>query len=205
VDNKTKNRGRVTMKIQNEKIDRYAVLRWFHVMLIIVSAVLIFGGCSGGTATNSELENEELRSRVKELEQIADEKDAQIKRYEKEYELRNTLDIKVRKLLSALNSGIFSETEKELLNDTIVVKKDRLETPFENHSNELLFFQNKLDFEQVRQRFYHLDEQERFTTGYEVLSLSDDIQERIDSRAVLVFTFIENTSGWKLADIGIDR
>jgi len=193
------------MEIQNGKTDRYAVLRWFQIMLIIVSAVLVFSGCSGGTTANLELENEELKSRVKELEQIVDEKDAQIKRHEKEYELRNVLDIEVRKLLSALNSGIFSETEKKLFNDNIVVKKDRLETPFENHSNEVLFFQNKLDFEQVRQRFYHLNEQGRFITGYEVLSLSDDMQERIDSRAVLVFTFIENSSGWKLADIGIDR
>lgn len=135
-------------------MDRYAVLRWFPILLIVVAAVLVFGGCSGGTAANPELENEELRSRVKELEQIVDEKDAQIKRYEKEYELRNVLDIEVRKLLSALNSGTFGETEKELLNDSIVIKEDRLEISFENHSNEIPFFQNKLNFEQVRQRSY---------------------------------------------------
>ncbi|KUO60429.1 MAG: hypothetical protein APF84_16215 [Gracilibacter sp. BRH_c7a] len=191
--------------MQIGKIDRYAALRWFPITLIVLSAVLVFGGCSGGTAASLQLENKELKSKVNELEQIVHEKDAQIERYNKEYELRNILDMEARKLLSALNSGIFSKTEKELFHDNIVVKEDRLETPFENHRNEILFMQNKLDFEQVRQRFYHLDEQGRFITGYEVLFLSDNIQKRIDSRAVLVFTFIERPSGWKLADIGMDR
>lgn len=193
------------MEFPNGKTDKYPVLRWLPILLIVVAAVLVFGGCSKGTAINPKLESEELISKVKELEQIVAEKDAQIKQYEKEYELRNILDIEVRKLLSALNSGTFGETEKNILNDNIVIKEDRLEFSFENHSNEILFFQNKLDFEQVRQRFYHLDEQGRFITGYEVFSLSDDMQERIASRAVLVFTFIESPFGWKLADVGIDR
>ncbi|MFZ7102383.1 MAG: hypothetical protein ACOWWO_06970 [Peptococcaceae bacterium] len=193
------------MKISNGKIDRSPVLRWFPVILIIIAAVLVFGGCSGETAADQELEPEELKSRVKELEQIVAEKDARIKRYEKEYELRNVLDIAARKLLSALNSGRFGETEKELLNDSIVIKKDRLEISFENHGNEIPFFQNKLDFEKVRQRFYHLDEQGRFVTGYEAIDISDDPIELDSGRRVLVFTFIEKPSGWKLAFIGIDR
>ena len=193
------------MKVQKVKIDRYHVLRWFSILLIIVAAVLVFNGCSGETAANPKLENEGLKSRVQELEQIVAEKDAQIKLYEKEYELRNILDIEVRKLLSALNSGLFGEAEKDLLNDNIVIKEDRLETPFENHNNEILFFQNKLDFEKVRQRSYCLDEQGRFVTEYEVIDISDDIMELVASRRVLVFTFIEKPSGWKLADIGIDR
>lgn len=193
------------MRIQKGKIDRYHVLRWFSMLLIIVAAVIVFNGCSGETAANPKLENEGLKSRVQELEQIVAEKDAQIKLYEKEYELRNILDIEVRKLLSALNSGLFSEVEKDLLNDNIVIKEDRLETPFENHNNEILFFQNKLDFEKVRQRSYCLDKQGRFVTEYEVIDISDDIMELVASRRVLVFTFIEKPSGWKLADIGIDR
>ena len=79
-------------------------------------------------------------------------------------------------LLSALNSGIFSETEEDLLNENVIIEEDRLVFYFENHSNIVLFFQNKLDFEKVRQRFYCLDEQGRFITGYEFSMLSDDIE-----------------------------
>lgn len=50
-----------------------------------------------------------------------------------------------------------------------------------------------------------MDEQGRFITGYEAIDISDDIMELDASRRVLVFTFIEKPSGWKLADIGIDR
>jgi len=71
---------------------------------------------------------------------------------------------------------------------------------FNNDNNEIFFFQNKLDFERVRQRFYYLDEEGRFITGYEVFITSGDTQERDSSRSVLVFTFSEESSGWKLVD-----
>ena len=138
-----------------------------------------------------------------EPEYVIEEQKAQIEQYEKIYELRNVLDIETRKLLSALNSGMFGEDEKELLNDSIEIKEDRLEISFEGHNNEILFFQNKLDFEHVRQRDYDLDEQGRFNTGYEVV-FSDDTQEFNSNIKVLVFTYIESPSGWKLAHIGED-
>lgn len=138
-------------------------------------------------------------------EHVIEEQKAQIEQYEKVYELRNVLDIETRKLLSALNSGIFGEDEKELLNDSIEIKEDRLEISYEGYSHEIHFFQNKLDFEHVRQRYYLLDEQGRFITGYEVV-FSDDTQEFRGGGYIkeLVFTFIESPSGWKLAHIGED-
>lgn len=174
----------------------------FTVMAVLI--VLFLAGCSQEMGDDLQLENQKLRSRVKELELMVDEKDEQIERYKKEYELRNIMDIKVRQLLSALDSGIFSETEEDLLNENVIIEEDRLVFYFENHSNIVLFFQNKLDFEKVRQRFYCLDEQGRFITGYEFYMLSDDI-EGIGDRGVLIFTFIEEPSGWKIADIGTDR
>jgi len=193
------------VKKQTGKIDRCAVFRRSHIVFVLVSAVLVFGGCSGGKAANPNPENEELKFRVNELEQEVDEKDAQIKRYEKEYELRNILDIEARKLLSSLNAGIFGETEKDLLSDNMAVKEDRLEISFQDNDHEILFFQNKLDFESVRQRYYHLDERGEYITGYEVMNSSDDVNERISSRGVLVFTFVEEPSGWKLVNIDTDR
>lgn len=181
------------------------MFKWLRGFMMIMALVtIVLGGCSQ-QSDDFELENQELRSEVKELEQMIEEKNDQIERYKKEYELRNILDVEVRKLLSALNSGVFSENEEKLLHENIVIEEDRLVISFENYTNEILFFQNKLDFEWVRQRYYLLDDEGRFITGYEVLNISDDVEERIASRRVLVFTFIEESSGWELIDIGIDR
>lgn len=175
------------------------------IMIVMILALLMLIGCSQEIDNDLEVENQELRSKVSELELIVDEQNIQIEEYEKVYDLRNVLDIQARQILSALNSGVFTETEAELLNENAIIEEDRLIFSFDNSNNEILFFQNKLDFERVRQRSYHLDEEGRFITGYEIIHLSDDIQEHIDSRAVFIFTFIKEPSGWRLADIGIDR
>lgn len=130
---------------------------------------------------------------------MVERKDAQIEKLKEEYELRNILDIKARQILSALNKGEFSPDHAEILYDNVEIKKDRLVFSIGDYSSEIEFFDGELDFEHVRQRFYLLDEQERFITGYEVFN-------NTPNRAVLIFTFIEpDDSGWKITDIGMDR
>ncbi len=142
---------------------------------------------------------EELEFKIDKLELAIDKKDAQIEKLKEEYELRNILDIKTRKILSALNRGEFSSDDAELLYDNVQIKEDKLVFSVEDFSSEIQFFDGELDFEHVRQRFYLLNEQERFITGYEIFNNTSD-------RAVLIFTFIKpDDSDWKLIDIGIDR
>ena len=173
--------------------------------LLVMLAAILLVGCSQDMVEDLEEENQALRAKVKELELIIDEKASIIERYENVYELRNRLDIKARQVIAALNSGIFSEIEDGLLDTNVTVKEDRLLFTSETYTTEVFFLQNKLDFKSVRQRFYFLDEQDYFITGYEVMSLSDDVQEQAASRGVLIFTFAEGPSGWKLVDIGTDR
>ncbi|TCT17205.1 hypothetical protein EDC18_101503 [Natranaerovirga pectinivora] len=182
------------MKVNNNKVFRYMAL-----MFIITS---LLTGCSQEKVL--ELEKQELRAKVKELELLIDETSAKVEHYEKTYDLRNVLDIKSRQIISSLNLGVFNEEEKALLGDNILIQEDGLLIRVANNHYEMPFFSNSLDFEKLRQRYFLLDEEERFITGYEVFSVSDNMENDV-MRSVLIFTYIETPSGWKLVDINADR
>ncbi len=168
-------------------------------------AIFILVGCSGQEKLSLDLENRELKARVNELEMIIEGQNDQIEQYKKEYELRNLLDIEARRFLSAINSGVVDEITGDLLGENVIVEDEKLIITFEGKTFDLPFFKNKLDFERVRQRFYHLDEQGRFVTGYEICSLPDEGEER--ATGVLNFTFIKGSGrfAWELIGIETDR
>jgi len=177
----------------------------FAVILVLVS--LILGGCSQKQQVINELklENQKLRSEVTALWHITKEQHAQIEQAKKRYELRNTLDIKARSIISALNKGVFGEAEQALLSENVDIQTDRLVFFLDGHTNEILFFENRLDYKRVRQRYYELDEENRFITGYEVALLPGNLSGGEDKRGVLVFIFEEKANEWKLANIEADR
>ncbi len=176
-------------------------VRSFIVFLALVTIVL--SGCSQ-KSNNVEIENQKLRSEVEQLQLKVEGKNKQIEQYNKGYNLQIMLYYDIRKLLSALDKGEFSEDEKDLLNDNIAVQEDRLVITSENNTRGFLFFENKLDFEWVRLMYFHLVDEGRFVIGYEVYDKTDNEEEKIASRRIEVFTFIEKPSGWKLVDIGTD-
>ena len=179
------------------------MFKWVRSFIVFVAlATIVLSGCSQ-QSNDLEIENQKLRSEVKQLQLKVEEKNKQIEQYKKEYNLQIMLYYDIRKLLSALDKGVFSEDEKDLLNDNIAVLEDRLVITSENNTHDFLFFENKLDFEWVRlMHFFHLDDEGRFVIGYEVFDKTDNEEEKIASRRIEVFTFIEKPSGWKLVDIG---
>lgn len=180
------------------------MFKWVRSLIVfLVLVTMVLSGCSQ-QRNDLEIENQKLRSEVEQLQLKVEEKNKQIEQYNEEYNLQIMLYYNVRKLLSALDKGVFSEDEKDLLNDNIAVQEDRLVITSENKTHDFIFFENKLDFEWVRLMHFHLDDEGRFVIGYEVFDKTDNEEEKIASRRIEVFTFIEKPSGWKLVDIGTD-
>lgn len=101
-------------------------------ILLVLSIALM--GCSQ-VSEGSMIE--ELEFKIDKLELAIDKKDAQIEKLKEEYELRNILDIKTRKILSALNRGEFSSDDAELLYDNVQIKEDKLVFSVEDFSSEI--------------------------------------------------------------------
>lgn len=158
-------------------------------LLIITFAFAI--GCLNEVKILKQ-KNEELSSRVKDLELAVEE-------YDKLLEMRNLLDIKSREVITALYEKDFSNID--FLNDNISVFEDKLVLKFDGYSTETFFGNGNLDYEKLRQRYFYFDNG-KFVTGYEIVekeSTPDDIR-----RAVVVLTYIE-ADGWKLYNIEMDR
>lgn len=164
-----------------------AVMRGYFLPMLIL--LLFITGC---TQLEHDLkrENEQLKIKNQKLQE-------QLAEYEKTYELRNILDIKSRKIILALNDGNVDILKKEV-DDNITVQKDKILIEYEGHSTDFPLLDVDIKLETLRQRYYHLDDPGKFVTGYELDGINDD-------RCVLVLTFIEGPSGWKLNNIETDR
>lgn len=173
-------------------------MRYFARLALMCLLIIVFiVGCAQ-QERDLKVENEQLKSRIQELEEIVESHSYELEKCQKLYELRNIIDIKSRKIVSALNDRNIDVLKEELA-DNISIKEDALIIEYEGYTTEEAFLDNDVDFEKLRQRYYLLDDKERFITGYEVESATTD------DRCVLVFTFIEDSSGWKLCNIERDR
>lgn len=136
------------------------------------------------SSENSKLLLVKIENIEKELEMLK-------LQYKAEYESRNIIDIKTRKIYdSFINRDI--EYLKSEVSSGVIVENDKI--TFENGYMYLLTEKNE-DFV-LRQRHYSLNEDKtKFITGYEIL-LND-----AESIPVYNFEFINENGEWKLNNI----
>ncbi len=137
---------------------------------------------------NTEKELKEISTKLKDKETELDMLKLQ---YKTEYESRNIIDIKARKIYdSFINRDI--EYLKSEVSSGVIVENDKI--TFENGYMYLLTEKNE-DFV-LRQRHYSLNEDKtKFITGYEILL------NNAESIPVYNFEFINENGEWKLNNI----
>ena len=136
------------------------------------------------SSENSKLLLVKIENIEKELEMLK-------LQYKAEYESRNIIDIKTRKIYdSFINRDI--EYLKSEVSSGVIVENDKI--TFENGYMYLLTEKNE-DFV-LRQRHYSLNEDKtKFITGYEILL------KNAESIPVYNFEFINENGEWKLNNI----
>ena len=157
------------------------------VIIIIIGLIVSFPLFRGYAADITTLKN-----RIEELEI---ENQAIKEHYKTEYELRNGLDLKARKIYDAMEEKDLDTLQKavtssaEVLEDRMVFNSDNMENVYDfSYSSEVPFV--------LRQRYYELSPDKRtFVTGYEI------IIKGAEQIPVITMIFTYENGKWKLSNL----
>lgn len=156
------------------------------VTIVFIGVIVSFSLFRGNAAELTKLEN-----RIKELET---ENEAIKEHCKAEYELRNVLDLKARKIydameekdLDALQNAVTSSAE--ILEDKIVFKNNMKNVYDFSYSSQVPFV--------LRQRYYELSpDKKTFVTGYEI------IIKGAEQIPVIIMIFTDENGKWKLSNL----
>ncbi|GED69838.1 hypothetical protein BRE01_35400 [Brevibacillus reuszeri] len=158
--------------------------------------LLIASGCS---ERSTELEStkallKEVKQQNAELELQMNKLTKELETKQKEYELRNILDIQAREIFHLMTEGKEIELQPHL-SDKLTAANKTMTYFFDNEKITIPFVKNGYDF---RQRFYSLESERSFITGYEVW------QSGGNYAGVLVLKFVLKDDIWVLDEIQND-
>lgn len=163
--------------------------------LYLMSVLLLASGCSTNSLEiqSTQIELEQVKQRNAELELQLNKLSKELECKQKEYELRNILDIKAREIFLLMAENKETELSPHLSkkltasNKTITYSVDdqRISVPFVTNRDTF------------RQRFYSLDKEDSFVTGYEVWHPGGTL-------SILILNFVRKDDDWMLDEINTD-
>ena len=163
--------------------------------LYFLSFLLLVSGCSNNSLElqSTKIELEQVKQQNTELELQLNKLSKELESKQKEYELRNILDIKAREIFRLMAENKETELRPHLskkltaTNKTIIyfVDDQQVSVPFVT------------DRDTFRQRFYSLDKEDSFITGYEVWHPGS-------TQSILILNFVLKDNDWMLDEINTD-
>ncbi|SCZ02360.1 hypothetical protein [Alkaliphilus peptidifermentans] len=163
--------------------------------IFVLVILILFVGCfyfiSSIKTAQYEHSIEILENQIEELEE---ESRAIKEHYKTEYELRNLLDIKSRKIYKAIEKKDLITLEAEISEKTQIFSDKVI---FREDNKDIIYdFQNSELSSALRQRYYELSaDKSTFITGYEMLF------PNAESIPVIIMTYIYENGDWKLSSI----
>ncbi|UFJ39373.1 hypothetical protein LOK74_14990 [Brevibacillus humidisoli] len=154
------------------------------------------GGAEAGKVEQLEAARKQLEAERDQLKQQVAELTTQVKRLTEEKEVRNLVDLQARQVIAAMLKKNDSAL-RELVADTVTVEKEKLVFRDLAGSKEPIDYPFLERANDVRQRWYELQPDDRFVTGMEIYG--DD-----SLLAVMVMTFRKEGDSWKLESIAND-
>jgi len=187
--------------VRRKQSARLSVLIFFILLMLIFALIIV--GCSNreeqlrAEFEKLEQENIELRVQNEHLANINKEHENEIKMHIKAEELRNSMDILAREIIEALYNRDMDNL-KTYLCDNAIIDSKRVIFKIDNHQNEVEYLSKEVQLEKLRQRYYFMDKDEKYITGYEI------INPVFENVSIMELTFVNKNGEWKLFDVGND-